>query len=260
MRALYEYLCIEIYLYIFLRIHNYLYYHTYYHHINYRSNIINSLLIRIVNDYSILHLYDEIRNVLVESLEKLPEHCSVVSRVAHVLIVSAFSQGDIVEVYKHKRYLNSSDLLTQRSSAAHVFINDDESRGIQLMETYAQSLGSRLHRTLGFKDGNHNYSSIKNYDNNDNNNYHKNKESSDNDNDDHNDNNRNNNFNIIKSISDEKSEELLLELLLYESSGYFRVSTKLSDLVLTVTDIRPLDAKLRFRLGVGLAKLGLFEW
>lgn len=30
-------------------------------------------------------------------------------------------------------------------------------------------------------------------------------------------------------------------------------------MVLATTDIRPLEAKLRFRLGVGLAKLGLFD-
>jgi hypothetical protein len=85
-------------------------------------------MIRIVNDYSILHLYDEIKYVLEESLQNLPEHCSLVSRVAHILIVSAFSQGDMSEVYKHNKYLNTSYLPTLRSNAAHVFISDDETK------------------------------------------------------------------------------------------------------------------------------------
>ena len=66
---------------------------------------------------------------------------------------------------------------------------------------------------------------------------------------------------FARSPMNEETEELLLNLLLGEAQGSIRNNRiPMHDLILSGTDIRPyLDAKQRFRLGVGLAKLGLFD-
>ena len=67
------------------------------------------------------------------------------------------------------------------------------------------------------------------------------------------------NITVVRSPSTEDTEEILLGLLLGEAQGTIRPNSKLSDLPLSVSEIRSLDSKQRFRLGVGLAKLGLFD-
>lgn len=64
---------------------------------------------------------------------------------------------------------------------------------------------------------------------------------------------------LTRSASTEDTEEMLLNILLSEAQGGVRITVKISDLVLAASDIRVLDARQRFRLGVGLAKLGLFD-
>ena len=64
---------------------------------------------------------------------------------------------------------------------------------------------------------------------------------------------------FVKSSSTEKSEEFILSLLLNESQGSVKTVIPSYDLFLSTSEIRELDAKQRFRLGVGLAKLGLFD-
>jgi hypothetical protein len=56
-----------------------------------------------------------------------------------------------------------------------------------------------------------------------------------------------------------ESERTLLSLLLSEAQGGIRTTIKLSDVQLAASELRPFDAKQRFRLGVSLAKLGLFD-
>ena len=48
-------------------------------------------------------------------------------------------------------------------------------------------------------------------------------------------------------------------MLLSESQGGVRLYSRLEDLELSASEIHPLDARQRFRLGVALAKLGLFD-
>lgn len=55
------------------------------------------------------------------------------------------------------------------------------------------------------------------------------------------------------------SDDYLLEMLLSEAQGITRLHFKLSDLVLLHLDKISLDGRQRFQLGVGLAKLGLFD-
>lgn len=61
------------------------------------------------------------------------------------------------------------------------------------------------------------------------------------------------------NLTDELRENML-SLLLGEAQGSVRpLSVRSSDILLSASEQVPLDGKLRFQLGVGLAKLGLFE-
>jgi hypothetical protein len=78
--------------------------------------------------------------------------------------------------------------------------------------------------------------------------------------------NNNNYYNIsninvetVQSVSNKESDEYLLNILLNEAQGEIRSTIKLTDLLLITTTVRVMESKLRFRLGVGLAKLGLFD-
>lgn len=68
---------------------------------------------------------------------------------------------------------------------------------------------------------------------------------------------------IILERSENTTEEVreaLLSMLLSEAQGSIRpLSVRSSDIVLAASVVPPLDSKMRFLLGVGLAKLGLFE-
>lgn len=58
----------------------------------------------------------------------------------------------------------------------------------------------------------------------------------------------------------EELRDNMLSLLLSEAQGSVRpLSVRSSDVLLAASEMVPLDGKLRFQLGVGLAKLGLFE-
>lgn len=54
-------------------------------------------------------------------------------------------------------------------------------------------------------------------------------------------------------------EEFFLAFYLSETQGGIRVTTKLPDLALLYHKIQPMSEKIRFRLGVGLSKLGLHD-
>ena len=54
---------------------------------------------------------------------------------------------------------------------------------------------------------------------------------------------------LVRSQSNEESEEFLYSLLLSEAQGGVRTSVKLTDLSLSTSEIKALDSKQRFRLG-----------
>lgn len=64
---------------------------------------------------------------------------------------------------------------------------------------------------------------------------------------------------FTKQKLNEETEDFLLSFLLSETQGGIRTNTKLVDLTLAMTDLKGFDEKFRFRLGVGLAKLGLHD-
>ena len=158
--------------------------------------------------------------------------------------------------------LSRSDLTFLRSKAAQILISGDENVGINLMLKYSSLLGKRITTLLlgedvlydEFDGDGDDQSSKTASDNLD----FESDENSKADNMDVSSSTATGNA-VLRSPSNEESDEILLSLLLNEAHGILRGSPKLNDLTLSVSTIRPLDARLRFRLGVGLAKLGLFE-
>jgi hypothetical protein len=166
--------------------------------------------------------------------------------VVHTLAVLAFAQGDLAEVsgkftyidkflisYFHFHhfqaerqwlFLSMHTLASKRSHAAQVLIGGSEKLAIELIHNYTQQLGQQFMRVLDVNgaltrrrlapQSLHNVTVAHTFD-------------------------------IVRSPSTEECEERLLNFLLSEAQGTVRVLPRLSDLELTVHDIRPFDARQR---------------
>lgn len=184
-------------------------------------NLMN-LTVKIANDHTSLLLIHEAQVLFEESYFYISINSKLGKKIAHILAVLAFSQGDMIEAEKNWKYLDNNDLNQQRSLVAQVLLGGSESTGINLMLNYTSLLGKRLSSIIA------------------------------NNNDDI-------NIKIARSSSTESSEEVMLGLILSEAQGRIKIPAYLSDITLSASDIRSLDSRQRFRLGVGLAKLGLYD-
>lgn len=141
--------------------------------------------------------------------------------------------------------LKTSSLLSQRTYAAQVLMGHSESLGVELMRNYTETIGQRFANVLGGnflmapkaskKKGGGEGGAVLT------------KEAP---------------SVVVErgSSFSEDAEDDLLSLLLSEAQGGIRLTPKLMDVELSTADIpMHLDARQRFRLGVGLAKLGLFD-
>ena len=59
---------------------------------------VTNLMVKVANDYSILHLHGEIEHVLQDALRNLNSGCISFSRVAYTLSVLYFSRGLVLKV------------------------------------------------------------------------------------------------------------------------------------------------------------------
>eukprot|EP01038_Epipyxis_sp_PR26KG_P012408 gene12408-16641_t len=197
---------------------------------------INRLLSKIAIEHSILLLHEKALELCHEIFYYVEPNSKLGQRTTYVLAVLSFAQGNFLKAKKHLSILNEADVVSQRTAAAQIIISGSESQGIQLMLNYTNSLRNRF---IELTD-------LRSYDN------------------------SSLTFDTsaskvnasefsVRTSSSSLSEDLLLEILLNEANGAIRATAKLSDLSLSFSEIRIMDAKLRFRLGVGLAKLGLFD-
>jgi hypothetical protein len=146
----------------------------------------------------------------------------------------------------------TDDPISQRSFAAQTLMGGNETDGIELMKSYSNALAERFSTFLDPTDVFNadssptdaarfaytkynwsNYVDVKNL--------------------------TFMRYRLKRLPSNGESEDFILTWLLSEASGGVRSQLRLSDLLLATIEIRNLDAKQRFRLGVGLAKLGLFD-
>ena len=135
-------------------------------------------------------------------------------------------------------------------------MSGDETKGIDLIHRYTDAIGKRFSSLIFSKiEGNDTNLEEKTKKTNVNSNsYYKiiNKEHDNERINNNGDNNKNENKRVVvvsRSPSTAESDEMLLDLLLNEAQGNLRLNSKITDLTLSATEIRPLDARLRFRLG-----------
>jgi hypothetical protein len=182
---------------------------------------------KIANEHSALLLHDRARSLFDDILYyldvNLDETIAVASRIAHMGSVLAFSQGSLTDVRKYSQRYQRSDLVSLRTTAAQALILGDDISAIKILQEYASSLEGKFSELFTG--------------------------------------NRNKSLFLAKypSIGDE-FDELLLSLVLSEAQGGVRTAVKLNDLPLAMYESwKPLDEKFRFRLGIGLTKLGLYD-
>ena len=239
---------------------------------------ITLLAARISNDYSGLLHPDTAQTMLQEAFYYIEPASQLGTRLNHMMAILAFSQGDRVGAQKYWDSFNKSDLVSIRSLSAQMLMTgNEERRGIEQMKLYTAFLADRfesilqgsLRSTLGPDDNARNpkhkreiWAVL-----------------------------REKTIDILCKIgefilrlfrfgsknvsvesatrfvldrktpvrSSNRSELLLLDLLLSEAQGGIRKNIRLADMGLSPTDFEEMNSGQRFRLAVGLAKLGLFD-
>ena len=202
---------------------------------------ITSLSAKIANEHAALLLYDRALDIFDDILYFMQNEHIIGKRAAHILSVLSFAQGRVVQAEQYWSDFEESDLASQRTLAAQAtLIGAGRSMGQEHMQRYVSALNTRMASTMMICNASKYLvnSSI-----------HDPKLWS--------------SYSVQVEISPEINEDVkdaMIALLLSEAQGSVRpTSIRGSDLVLAASELPPLDAKMRFQLGVGLAKLGLFE-
>jgi hypothetical protein len=206
------------------------------------SNL-TALSAKVANDYAFLLLHDVVQSIFIDSFFTISPESRLGQRISHIRASLAFSVGDFVEARRQWKYMNNSDLITLRSWAAQEIVTGNEQKGLQSLERYRDLMAERLEKvvSINFLDdlivlNASNASAVRN-------------------------------ASAISGgsgsnaagVSDKESEELLVSILLGEAFGGIRINPKLGDVSLPPGTFTPLEASVHFRLGVGLAKLGMFD-
>eukprot|EP01041_Mallomonas_annulata_P009094 gene9094-18840_t len=188
------------------------------------TGIIN-LSARVSNEYSSLLMHDQAQTLLQGALRIIPLWSIVGKKLSYMLAVLAFSQGDLVEAKKH---CSVGHLLQQQNISTTTNNDKNNSNLIPNTTTLIPNSSQPLHHPLNDSQASSAYSTPS--------------------------------FpNLVRSLSSEEVEDDLLSLLLSEAQGTIRIKPRITDIFLALSEVTQLEAKFRFRLGVGLAKLGLFE-
>ena len=192
------------------------------------SNI-SDIGIQLVNTYASLLMHDLAQDVLKEALYYIPDGDKSGLHLIHMQSMLAFAQGDVLSAKEYWSLLNSTDsLAAKRSLAAQLLMSGNEVIGMSMLSNYTNIIGNKFISILD--NGNIPHQPY------------------------------NQTASKSKSVMSDISEDFFLSFLFSEAQGIlYKSRLPLSDLILAVTDLRPIDAALRFRLGVGLAKLGLFD-
>ncbi len=229
---------------------------------------------RLANDYSALLIPDVAQSIFQDAYFYVDPSSVLGNKFNHILGSMAFSQGDIVTAEKYWSSYNHSDLISIRSLASQVVMKgSEERRGLKLTLEYINLLQERFQNLLQvavddkrlalksvspwssdfwkrqftkwvdsiFNTRSMHYDSVgteSQYQY-----YQYLVERND-----------------ERPFAQERSELMFLELLLNEAQGYIRTHTASSDLALNIKTMEDeFNSAQRFRLAVGLAKLGLFD-
>jgi len=188
-----------------------------------------TLSAKLANEFSVLLLHEGIDGLFNDALNLLPKNHVAYAKISHIRSIIHFSQGYTNEAQKAWEIMNSSDIAAKRSLGIQMIITGQEVNGFQRLNEYCSELSQRFIKVV-----NNSFQS----------------------------NSKNSPHRIInyqRAPSSSKSEELLLAIFLNEVQGGVHLRNKRGDVVLCSEEFRSIDAEQRFRLGVGLAKLGLYD-
>lgn len=180
---------------------------------------------KLSNEHAMLLLHDRARGLFDDAMYYLSElKPLVLHRIAHMSSVLVFSQGNNIEAKKYWPFMQGQNLVLLRSMSAQSLISgDDQEAGslyLNMTSLLKGSLANFLKPII------------------------------------------NRSISLVpSSASTVEMEDALLGWLLSEAQGGVRLTIKLnSDLsFLSILALPRFDEKLRFRLGIGLTKLGLYD-
>ncbi|RYH16393.1 hypothetical protein EON65_30175 [archaeon] len=180
---------------------------------------------KLSNEHAMLLLHDRARSLFDDAMYYLSDlKPLVLHRIAHMSSVLVFSQGNSVEAKKYWPYMQSQNLVLLRSMSAQSLISGDDQEASALYRNMTTLLESSMEELL--------LSIV-------------------------------NRSLVVTSFSANTMdvEDAILGWLLSEAQGGVRLTFKLNtDLsFLSIPTLPRFDEKLRFRLGIGLTKLGLYD-
>lgn len=203
-------------------------------------NYITIISTKIANEYANLLLYDRVEDIFNDILYYITTKHIIGKRSAYILSIVCFTQGRHIQAENYWKYLSLNELSNQRSIAAQAILTS-KSYGygymIRYLTSYRNSFESTLNTIM-----NHTIT--------------------------------NNTFILKKQASksfifhnntiktSDEINTIFLSLLLNEAQGsnIKQLTIRIDDSLLAMLPVLPkLEGKLQFDLGIGLAKLGLFE-
>ena len=208
------------------------------------SNKILSVATHMVNVYSTLLLQDVAQDFLQEAFYHIDPTNGLGKKVSHMLAVLSFSQGELGIAQIYWDTLERGDLASRRSLAAQLIMTGKGDEGLEALTQYSSDLGERFLAVLNKSNIPYNFTFGAGQDHVE-----------------------------VASVEEpgrglaklprepltESTEDVFLNFLYNEAQGTAQLRPPMVDLIISCTNISALDGALRFRLGVGLAKLGLFD-
>ena len=194
---------------------------------------ITALCAKLANDYSFLLLHDVVQSMFIDAFFTISPDSRLGKKISHMRASLAYSVGDFVEAHRQWQYMNDSDLVALRSWAAQEIVSGNELSGLHSMRRYKNMMSNRL-QSIVLDSIDPDIYMV-------NSTQHMNSSSSG------------------SHLSEKESDELVVSILLGEAFGGIRVNPKLADISLPPSAFGSLEASVHFRLGVGLAKLGMYD-
>jgi hypothetical protein len=214
--------------------------------------------IKITNDLAGLLMPDVAQSLFTDAYFHVHPNSTLGTKFNHIIGTLAFAQGDMRSAEKYWAGYNKTELVSARSLAAQVLIKgSEEKRGLRLMSDYVELISTKFQNLLGeavvrVHEEDSSPLSLSFW------------------------------TGMMRRMFDtrtegvkpkftigpdargeqvsERSDLILLELLLDEAQGTIRRNVKLNDMALHAPSLeQELSSAQRFRLAVGLAKLGHFD-
>ena len=210
--------------------------------------------ISMVNAYSALLMQDTAQEILHEVFYHIEPDSPLGMKISHILAVLSFSQGELGTAETYWDTLRTGDLLAHRSLAAQLIMTGTDDIALEVFNNYTTTIGARYLAMLDVNDINYTFAARSAnateekekgagevYDAAEMEAFNGGKNA------------------VIPRENITSTEDLFMSYLYNEAGGTVRVRPPLADVLLASTLIETMTPSLQFQLGVGLAKMGLFD-